>query len=76
MQAFKISILHLKVNPRIWFLNKSEEITATPPRDLPKEWRTQKDLSLDNIICEISKGVFILSRLRILCNNMAFVSQI
>ena len=46
------------------------------PKELPIEWRTQKDLSLDNIIGEISKGVSIRSRVKILCNNMAFVSQV
>jgi len=46
------------------------------PKELPREWRTQKDISLDNINGEISKGVSMSSRLRILCNNMAFVSQV
>ena len=46
------------------------------PKEFPREWRTQKDLPLDNIVGEISKGVSTNSRLRILCNNMAFVSQV
>ena len=55
---------------------QSKEITTTPPKDLPREWRTQKNLSLDNIIGEISKGVSTHPRLGILCNNMAFISHI
>ena len=46
------------------------------PKEFPREWRTQKDLFLDNIIGEISKGVSTCSRLRILCINVAFVSQV
>ena len=45
-------------------LEQRNEITTTPPKDLTREWRTQKDLSLDNIIGEISKGVSTRSRLR------------
>ena len=55
-------------------LEQCKEISTTPPKDLPREWRTQKDLSLDNIIGEISKGVSTRSRFRILYNSMAFVS--
>jgi len=51
-------------------LEQSNEITTTPSKDLPREWRTQKDLSLDNISGEISKEVSTRSRLRIVCNNM------
>jgi len=48
----------------------------TMPKEFPREWRIQKDLSLDDIIEEISKGVCTCSRLRIMCNNMAFACQV
>jgi len=57
-------------------LEQSKEISTTMPKEFPREWRTQKDLSLDNIIGEISKGVPTCSRLRIMCNNMAFVCHV
>ena len=46
------------------------------PKEFPREWRTQKDISLDNTIGEVSKGVSTCSRLTVLCNNMAFVSHV
>ena len=36
---------------------QSKKISTTMPKEIPREWRTQKDLSLDNIVGEISKGV-------------------
>ena len=53
-------------------LEQSKEISTTMLKEFPRKWRTQKDLSLDNIIGEISKDVSTSSRLRVLCNNMAF----
>ena len=57
-------------------LEQRKEISTTMPKEFPREWRTQTDLSLDNIIGEISKGVSTRSRHRILCDNMAFISQV
>ena len=57
-------------------LEQRKEISTKMPKEFPREWRTEKDLSLDNIIGEISKGVSSRSRLKVLCKNMAFVSQV
>ena len=57
-------------------LEQGKEIYTTMPKEFPREWRTQKDLPLDNIVGEISKGVSTRSRLKVLCNNMAVVSQV
>jgi len=43
---------------------------------LPLEWRVPRDLSLDNVIGEIHRGVSTRSSLNLLCEHMAFVSQI
>ena len=72
--SFKNKHTALEDESKVKDLEQSKEITATPPRDLPKEWRTQRDLSFDNIIGEISKGVSTHSRLKILCINMIFFS--
>jgi len=41
-------------------LEQSKEISTIMPKEVPGEWRTRKDLYLDNIIREISKGVSML----------------
>ena len=66
----------LEDNIKLEELEQTKEISTTTPKEFPTEWRTLKDLSLDNIIREISKGVSSRSRLMVLCNNMAFVSQV
>jgi len=43
--------------------------------DLPKEWKTSRDLTLDNVIGNIEKDVSTRNSLNNLCETMAFVSQ-
>ena len=44
--------------------------------NLPLEWRVSRNLSLDNVIGQIHKGVSTRNSLNLLCEHMAFVSQI
>jgi len=44
--------------------------------ELPKEWRIPRDLSVENIIGQIQKGVSTRSVVSNYCKHMAFVSQI
>ena len=43
---------------------------------LPKEWKTPRDLTLDNVIGNIEKGVSTRKSLNNLCETMTFVSQV
>jgi len=50
---------------------------STPSQiDLPQEWRVPRNMSLDNVIGQIYKGVSTRKSLNLLCEHMAFVSQI
>jgi len=44
--------------------------------DLPKEWKTPRDLTLDNVIGNIEKGVSTRKSLNNLCETVTFVSQV
>jgi len=52
-----------------------EVVTDRISSGLPKEWRVPRNLSLDNVIGQVQKGVSTRSALNQLCQHMAFVSQ-
>jgi len=43
-------------------------------KDLPREWRTSRGLSLDNVIGNVDKKVTTRSKRNNFCMNVAFVS--
>ena len=54
---------------------KQEGVPDRISSDLPKEWRIPRNLSLDNVIGQVQKGVSTRSALNQFCEHMAFVSQ-
>jgi len=52
-----------------------EAITDRISSGLPKEWRVPRNLSLDNVIGQVQKGVSTRSALNQFCEHMAFVSR-
>ena len=57
-------------------LPTKDPLSQAAKTSLPKEWRTPKNLQMENIIGNIEREVSTRSRLRNLCNNCAFVSQV
>jgi len=71
--------------------NQSDEVQSIEPQDqpiesstgaaatsteLPREWRVPRNLSLDNIIGQLQKGVTTRRSMNHFCEHMAFVSQV
>ena len=54
---------------------EQEGVTDRISSDLPKEWRIPRNLSLDNVIGQVQKGVSTKSTLNQFCEHMTFVSQ-
>ena len=54
---------------------EQEVVTDRISSDLPKEWRVPRNLSWDNVIGQVQKGVSTRSTLNQFCEHMAFVSQ-
>ena len=55
---------------------KIQPIETLQQEDLPKDWKVPKDLSIDNIIGQIQRGVSTRRHVADFCNHSAFVSKI
>ena len=56
--------------------SSKQPIEILQQSELPKEWRIHRDLSVENIIGQIKKGVSTRSFISNFCRHTAFVSQI
>ena len=89
MQMMKFQLFN-KLENKIEETSVLPEIQSTEPEDqsteqevvidrissgLPKEWRVPRNLSLDNVIGQVQKGVSTGSALNQFCEHMTFVSQ-
>jgi len=49
-----------------------QPVEILQPKELPKEWRISRDLSVENIIGQIQKGVSTCSTVSNYCEHMTF----
>ena len=71
------SLKNLDNNTKIQPIESSiQPIENLQQKDLPKDWKVPKDLSIDNIIGQIHKGVSTRRHMAEFCNHTAFVSKI
>jgi len=54
----------------------NQPINILQQEELPKEWRIPRDLSVENIIGQIHKGVFTRRTIANYCRHMAFIYQV
>jgi len=57
-------------------VSQNQPIENLQQRELPKEWRIPRDLSVENIIGKINKGVSTRRTISNFCNHMTFVSKV
>ena len=56
--------------------NNPQEGPSSKHNFIPKEWRTPRDFSMENIIGYIEKGVTTRHSLNLFCEHTTFVSQV
>ena len=72
-----IFLKNLDNNTKIQPVEPSNQpIENLQQEDLPKDWKIPKDLSPDNIIGQIHKGVSTRRNMEDFCNHTAFVSKV
>jgi len=72
-----IFLKNLDSNTEIQLIESSiQPIENLQQEGLPKDWKVPKDLSIDNIIGQIHKGVSTRRHVSEFCNHSAFVSKI